>query len=164
MRQQQNIGNQTNFSRVVLAVPMQKKWMKPEQTHKNIIARYQVGKPLHVFFNEILVSSDEYDIYGFLQPDYWFNQPDSMEKIVKKFQEYPQTCAIYTDFVDRKPRYLSPYNPQIQPLNTSLFISGRFKNMISFPEQHMFEQVMFNMMHNGLLIVHIAEKLLCKYE
>ena len=164
MRQQQNIGNNTTFSRVVLAVPMQNKWVKPEQSHKDITAHYQINKPLHMFFNDILSKPEQYDIYGFLRPNYWFNHDYAMERIVEKFNEYPHICAIYTDFVDKKPIYLSPYDPKIQPLNTSLFINSKFKNIIKFPAENMFEAVMLNIMHQGLLTVHIAEQLLCKYE
>lgn len=165
MRREQNITNQPTVSRVVLAVPAQKKWSKPLQTHKEILTRYQVGKPLSMFFNDVLHNNEEtYDIYGFMQPNYWFNHNYSVERIVKKFQELPHVGAIYTDFFDEKPNYLDPFSHKLQPLNTSIFINGRYRHMLQFATEDVFSGMMLQMMQRGLLIIHIAEQLLRKYE
>jgi hypothetical protein len=150
---------------VVLAVPMQKKWVKPEQTHKKTTAIYQIGEPLHTFFNNILHNEERpFDIYGFLKPNYWFNHDDSLERITRKFNAYPQICGVYTDFIDEKPYYLDQYSPNLQPLDVCLFISSRYKNMIEFSAEQPFSNVMFQIMQRGLIMIHIAEQLLCKYE
>ena len=165
MQRKEDISNQPTFSRVVLAIPTQKKWVKPIQTHQNIRAIYQVNKPLDVFFNDILHNQDNvFDIYGFLKPNFWFNYDNSIEQIVKKFQQFPKTCAIYTDEETKKIEYFESFNQYISPFNTSLFINGLYSSMLRFDSDRPFENAILQMTQKGLLMIHLAEPLLKAYE
>lgn len=148
---------------VILAVPAQQEWQKPAQHYDRVITRYQFKIPnTSQFFNNILQNDEEtFDIYGFLLPDFIFANPDALAMVVNRFIKFPEVSLVFGDYaVGEREHYLDPFDYRVQPDNTSIFIRGSLRKNIAFSDNvNMFAEMQMRLTQQGLLSMHVAEKL-----
>lgn len=130
------------------------------QTHANIEHIISEGVEPYVAFNDGLKSSNSL-IYGFLDENVDFACDDVVEKIVKRFLEYPEIGGIYTDnTLNGKRQYYPAYSYQAtlhNRINTPFFCRRELK--LEFVQSDTYYDAAIKKMGSYTILHHIPEAL-----
>ena len=112
--------------------------------------------------NDILHEEKGHDVYALLTDSKYKISEEDQQKIAEKFQEHDQLlAAIYTDTKEKDGiKYLRSYDPKKELQETNVFINGKIRQNLQYRQmQDPNKNLLFQIMQQGLLIIHLAEPL-----